>query len=946
MDVRCENCGTEYELEDARLRPGGVTVKCTHCGHMFKVRRRAETDRRVVSKVPRTSSQGVETIPLPIISGSSEPMAAAIPGDRLQPHVRAHTESGPAARARPSPELRHPAHPSPMPHALEAVPTRRDRLSSGPTDRPGTSQAGKERLWLVMLPDGEIETCRELATLQQWIISGRVTRSSGISRTGNTWKALGEIAELSSFFDIADEAEQVRRERAASRVSPLPEPDVSSPSGPHGAIPGGYESHDHLDSGPTQPMGMIESSGRLPPPAVVEQPAPPEPSVPVPHGFHEGPGSAPHGRFPLPAEGIGRAHEELYEAPSELRAHDPNNPAESSPYTVPPAEHSPERIAPSQSGGWSGHLHNVEGSDPTGPVTGQARGTTSGEFAFTDGQPVVNNRADADRSARSVFADEEDDYNPARSSAARWIVVLSLFLMAGAAVVVYFMVFRQPVGDALLAAPGRDAAPVVQRVGPDAAVAAAPPAAKEVPEPRPPTPSTAEILADTYQHLLADDRNAIADAEAVLAGLDGADSDPEILVARARIHTALAQHLFDEVQAMGRGKESKRRRNQLNRTAQQRVLDAVTLTKKVRQKDSKNPAALVILADVSRLQNKRASEVERYVKKALKQDAANRDALLVRALSHLRHNRPRKARKLLERLASGAGDPIKTGDIRPLYRLALIDLADKNYRDARRRADAITAVKPDHPGAQGLIARIDAATAVNTDDPLPREEDSRSSRDESYDSILERAHRRAENGDCSGALDLYERAVDMQPTSVPALTGMGYCHVDRKEFASAHGKFKAALAVSPRYQEALWGIAEAYQQQGLKPQAIAAYKLFIEEHPNTPRADRARQHIEKLGGSASEPAGSKPTSGPSGPPSGNDRGGGSEQPSSTGASSEPGQPPPSNRDKAPDSSGTTGAGDEPAGSSPQPGSGDSHAGDDKSSSGTSPNQLPGSVSNP
>src|SRR5882724_10593793 len=44
MDVRCEKCQTEYELDEARLKPGGVTVKCTHCGHTFKVRKRTITN--------------------------------------------------------------------------------------------------------------------------------------------------------------------------------------------------------------------------------------------------------------------------------------------------------------------------------------------------------------------------------------------------------------------------------------------------------------------------------------------------------------------------------------------------------------------------------------------------------------------------------------------------------------------------------------------------------------------------------------------------------------------------------------------------------------------------------------------------------------------------------------------------------------------------------------
>jgi predicted Zn finger-like uncharacterized protein len=44
MDVRCEKCQTEYELDESRLKPGGVTVKCTNCGHMFKIRKRSPTN--------------------------------------------------------------------------------------------------------------------------------------------------------------------------------------------------------------------------------------------------------------------------------------------------------------------------------------------------------------------------------------------------------------------------------------------------------------------------------------------------------------------------------------------------------------------------------------------------------------------------------------------------------------------------------------------------------------------------------------------------------------------------------------------------------------------------------------------------------------------------------------------------------------------------------------
>ncbi len=39
MYVQCERCKTEYDFDDALVSERGTTVKCTQCGHQFKVRR-------------------------------------------------------------------------------------------------------------------------------------------------------------------------------------------------------------------------------------------------------------------------------------------------------------------------------------------------------------------------------------------------------------------------------------------------------------------------------------------------------------------------------------------------------------------------------------------------------------------------------------------------------------------------------------------------------------------------------------------------------------------------------------------------------------------------------------------------------------------------------------------------------------------------------------------
>jgi predicted Zn finger-like uncharacterized protein len=37
MDVTCDRCGTDYEFEETLVSTRGTTVKCTSCGHLFKV---------------------------------------------------------------------------------------------------------------------------------------------------------------------------------------------------------------------------------------------------------------------------------------------------------------------------------------------------------------------------------------------------------------------------------------------------------------------------------------------------------------------------------------------------------------------------------------------------------------------------------------------------------------------------------------------------------------------------------------------------------------------------------------------------------------------------------------------------------------------------------------------------------------------------------------------
>lgn len=153
MDVGCPKCQTEYELDDARVTEDGVTVKCTTCGHVFRVKKK-----QLVVTLPSRGDA-------PINLGQN-------------------------------PEL-PPAPPS--------------------------------REWKLKQPNGNIFPCRDLTMLQKWIIEGKVSRDDEISLSGETWKRLGNIPELASFFQVVDDAAKVRTLEAMQKVVPPPPPPPSAP---------------------------------------------------------------------------------------------------------------------------------------------------------------------------------------------------------------------------------------------------------------------------------------------------------------------------------------------------------------------------------------------------------------------------------------------------------------------------------------------------------------------------------------------------------------------------------------------------------------------------------------------------------------------------------------------------------------------------------------------
>jgi len=180
MDVACEKCKENYEFDDSRITESGVTVKCTTCGHVFKVKRKA-----------------------PVVTMSVNPpdgQMSVSPASATAPPFGAGT-------------------------FVPSVP--------GATPAPGHKE------WKVRQANGNVFQFRELTTLQKWIVERKVSRDDEISLNGDTWKRLGNIAELASFFQVVDEAQKAQQFQALQSAGALGYvPPGATPAGGY-AIPSG-----------------------------------------------------------------------------------------------------------------------------------------------------------------------------------------------------------------------------------------------------------------------------------------------------------------------------------------------------------------------------------------------------------------------------------------------------------------------------------------------------------------------------------------------------------------------------------------------------------------------------------------------------------------------------------------------------------------------------------
>ncbi|MCB9547287.1 MAG: zinc-ribbon domain-containing protein [Myxococcales bacterium] len=320
MDVKCENCGTEYEFDDSKVTAAGITVKCTQCGHLFRV-------------------------------------------------VRAPVE-----------------------------PEQRDRPDDAPV---------RPRHWMIRNRRGEVREFRDLATLQQWIVERKVARDDEISKTGESWKTLGSIVELASFFHAVDASAGRATDEILSGSESL---QRLSSSAPPASRPPPFGAEDLMSGGRFRLEGPravpldgpraipLEGGRRASGPPMPSTPLDTNPTVPIQRLQHP---DVQVRRTPLPPEARGRVPQRRPE-PEPMPGPRPGRPA-------------PETmgrgflmgvLATVALAGLAYFIYDqLAGGEPTRPVAA-GPGRASGELYLT----IERAEAEYEKDTEDSFARADADY--------------------------------------------------------------------------------------------------------------------------------------------------------------------------------------------------------------------------------------------------------------------------------------------------------------------------------------------------------------------------------------------------------------------------------------------------------------------------------------------------------------------------------------------------------
>ncbi len=753
MDVTCERCGTEYEFEETLVSERGTTVKCTQCGHLFKVFR------------PK--------------------------GEGARP-------------------------------------------------------------WILLHPDGRRETLGSLGDLQKRITRGDLSESDQISRSGDQWKSLGEIAELEPFFRAARTASAAARRHS---TRPPVAATIPRPSAPPVQRP---------SQAPRTAKSTLMGVGTsAPPPADATVRYPRTPSLDAPPSQPPVPRSQPAPSLDAPrSRPAPSATPRSQPAPSLDAPRSRPAPSAPPPSSVPPAPVDPDATAAPMRPPRPPKRKTPMAFDET--IRAEAgdldlsppEPTPAPEPTPVPEQPPVPDRlraptleepvAPASPTARPgrrnvLYLDDDEIQPPTKRSGGRIAlgVVLILLLAGGAAAALQW----NSIGPAL----GFGGSPVAESTA----------------------GADAELAKDTPEGYAA-----------AVAALEGAES-PDHLAALGRAHVAWAQWLHFRASDLdaravadpGLAADAAPLHEESRRHAQAAV-DAARESLDGRR----GPDAELVLADGLRLLGD--DEAGDHLNRAAEGlPDPTPELRLAQALAQAEGDRLATALPHARRAAQMEGAPLRS-----FFLLARVALAADDVGEARAAIRQIRERAPGHPEADYLADAIDrglppAAPVLDvpdagvadaglaepeepepTDEPAPRANASAGTassggtssgappegRDYSWYIRQGDALRRSSN--FSAAREHYQQALTLRPNSPEATTGLGYVELLGGNASASLAHFR--IGVRANYGDAYMGLGDAYRRLGQLAEARRVYERYLASQPGGVHATTARRLLEELPGGA------------------------------------------------------------------------------------------------
>jgi predicted Zn finger-like uncharacterized protein len=714
MDVTCERCGTEYEFDETLVSDRGTTVKCTNCGHLFKVFR-------------------------------SDPAGAS----------------------------------------------------------------GGNKSWHVELADGTTRTLGSLKELQRLITDGQLSPDDQISRGGEEWKRLGDIAELQTFFASASNTEvdfQPPRPRSTTRPGPGQSAEAT---------------RDERARAVTETAPKVSPSQRPPPP-------PPR----QPKGTIIGMGGDPSsGSRPLDGPIPDRR------APPPQRSGQAKTPlAPPKPPPRPPVS----EVVPAAAD--TVQARPVRSEPPPEPVR-QARV-----------EPLRSEPAQAvagPPSGRPLYLEDEEPAAPPRQKSSRaglWVGLVVL-LAVGVGVALGWGKIAPLLGLARAedpAAPFLEAGDnALEQDSADGYESARTQYTQALAhgqnDPRVLTRlSRAHSL--TAQMLLFE----ATDLEAIAASDPAASGRAQAIRAEVGRHAGTARQRAEDAVRHGSGDPD----------AQIALADAMRLSNDLPRARSALERALTLSSDPSAESLRVAALLEAAeangdlsIARAKAEEAVAEDPgmirtriLLARALLAARD--VGAARQQVERVLSRSPQHSQAVALRTAIEegrppapptVAVPDggLPDAGVAAAEPQQPA-QPVANDPPRPEGGRAGAEPPIQAGGAPPPGRD----------YSFYIRNADERLERRDLNGARQFYEAARSVRPGGSEALTGLGYVALEQGDASSAADRFRQAAGQG--YAEAYIGLGSAYRRMGRLQDALTAYERYLDRLPTGPRAAVARRSADEI----------------------------------------------------------------------------------------------------